>query len=165
MSLLFKVRDTFVPRSRVLQEVGLKPGHAVLDYGCGPGGYIVGVAERVGASGRIYALDASPLALRQVKRIAEENRLTNVRTILSDCDTGLPDESVDVALFYDVFHGLGEPDRVLAELFRVLRPEGVLSFSDHHLKRQEIPAKVSSSGLFRLSGKAKKTHTFAKVDS
>ena len=165
MALLFKVRDLFVPRTRVLEEVDLKPGYCVLDYGCGPGAYVLAVAQRVGASGKVYALDINPLAVRRVERIAQEHGLDNVQPILSDCDTGLADESVDVALLYDTYHGLGDPDRVLAELFRVLKPGGVLSFSDHHTRKADIPAKVGDTGFFQLSAKGKKTHTFAKVAS
>lgn len=38
MALLFKFRDFFIPRRRVLKEVGIKSGFSVIDFGCGPGG-------------------------------------------------------------------------------------------------------------------------------
>lgn len=41
MSLSFKIRDLFLPRINVLNEVGIKPGSTVLDYGCGSGSYIL----------------------------------------------------------------------------------------------------------------------------
>lgn len=40
MSLMFKVRDLLRPRLDVLQEAGIESGFSVLDFGCGPGGYI-----------------------------------------------------------------------------------------------------------------------------
>jgi ubiquinone/menaquinone biosynthesis C-methylase UbiE len=40
MSVVFKVRDLLQPPRKVLEEVGIKPGLRVLDYGCGPGGYV-----------------------------------------------------------------------------------------------------------------------------
>ena len=45
MSLSYKFRDLLVPRKNVLKEVGIKLGFTVLDYGCGPGGYITATAE------------------------------------------------------------------------------------------------------------------------
>ena len=60
-----------------------------------------------------------------------------MKVILSDCSTGLPDDSVDVVLLYDTFHGLARPADVLRELHRVLKTDGVLSFHDHHMKEQE----------------------------
>ena len=86
-----------------------------------------------------------------------------METILSDCQTGLPNDFVDVALLYDIYHDLGEPDRVMKELHRVLKPGGFLSFSDHHMKGEEIPAKVTASGLFSLAGKGRMTYSFSKV--
>jgi len=48
MSCFFIVRDLFHPRRQVLKEVNIKPGDAVLDYGCDPGAYIAGIEELVG---------------------------------------------------------------------------------------------------------------------
>lgn len=135
----------------------------MLDYGCGSGSYITAAAELVGDSGRIYALDIHPLAIERARRIASRNHLVNVETIRSDCATGLPDDSVDVALLYDVFHKLSDPDRVLEELHRVLTPDGILSFSDHHIKEDKIVSGVVDKGLFRLSGKGEKTYSFSIV--
>ena len=131
--LAFKLRDLFLPRKNILQEVEIKPGFYVLDYGCGPGGYIEATAQLVGDSGRIYALDVHPLAVRRVEDIASQKEITNIETICSDCKTGLPDSNIDVVLLYDTFHLLSDPDNLLHELHRVLKPNGILSFSDHHM--------------------------------
>ncbi len=162
MALYYRFRDLFLPRMNILKEVGIEPGFCVLDYGCGPGSYIIPLAELVGASGKIYALDIHPLAVQRVQGIASKKQLTNVKTICSNCKTGLPDSSIDVVLLYDTYHNLGDPDGVLAELHRVLKPNGILSFSDHHMKETEIVSKLTSGGLFRLSRKGKKTHSFVK---
>jgi len=162
MALLFKFRDLFLPRRNVLKEVGIQSGFHVLDYGCGPGSYIVPVRELVGKSGRIYALDINPLAIQKVQSLVSKRQLTNVETIHSDCKTELPDSSVDVVLLYDTFHALRDPNGVLKELHRVLKPDGVLSFSDHHMKENEIISKVTNGGLFRLSRKGIRTYNFAK---
>ena len=106
MALEFKIRDYRNPRANILKEVGIKQGFKVLDFGCGPGGYVLPASKLVGETGKVYALDVTPLAIKMVKNIVEKNGLKNVETILSDCATGLPDESLDVALLYDVFHGL-----------------------------------------------------------
>lgn len=60
----------------------------MLDFGCGPGGYVPAVSEAIGASGKLYALDAVPLALEMVRKIVDKQKLENVKTIESDCDTG-----------------------------------------------------------------------------
>ena len=162
MSASYKLRDILVPRINVLKEVGIRAGFNVLDYGCGPGSYIVPLAELVGKSGKIYALDVHPLAIQAVQRIAAKKRLANVHTILSDCKTGLLPSSVDVVLLYDILHDLNNSGEVLAELYRVLRPEGILSVSDHHMKQNEIISRVTGGGLFKLSARGRRTYSFLK---
>jgi ubiquinone/menaquinone biosynthesis C-methylase UbiE len=161
MSLIFKVRDFISPRRQVLEEAGLRSGDQVLDYGCGPGAYILGAAEMVGRSGKVYALDVHPLAIKRVQSIANRRSLTNVETINSDCRTGLPNECLDVVLLYDVFHMLEKPRAVLAELYRVLRAKGTVSFSDHHMCHADIVAGMTDGGLFVLVDKGEHTVTFA----
>jgi len=164
MSLSFKVRDFLSPREDVLGEVGIRPGFHVLDYGCGSGSYVLAAAELVGESGKVYALDIHPLAVQSVQNLASKKRLGNVETICSDCKTGLPDSTVDVVLLYDTFHALSDPSGVLEELGRVLKPSGILSVSDHHMKEDEIISNLTNSRLFRLSGKGPATHTFLRED-
>lgn len=162
MSLYFRLRDLALPRAEILSEVGIKAEDNLLDYGCGPGGYIPAAAELVGELGKVYALDIHPLAIRRVQEIAAREHLVNVETIHSGCKTGLPDASLDVILLYDVFHALDNPQAILAELHRVLKPSGTLSFSDHHMAEDEILSGVTDSQLFHLTGKDKRTYSFVK---
>jgi ubiquinone/menaquinone biosynthesis C-methylase UbiE len=158
----FKIRDFLRPRRDIVKEVGIKEAFHVLDYGCGSGSYVPAVAELVGKSGKIYALDINPLAVKMVKKIAAKRQLPNVETILSDCDTGLPNDSIDVVLLYDTFHDLVDQKRVLGELHRVLKPNGILSFNDHHMEENEILPKMTDGGLFRLLRKGERTYSFVK---
>ena len=162
MSLTYKFRDFLLPPMSILKEVGIKSGFHVLDFGCGPGSYIMPLSELVGKSGKIYALDIHPLAIRAVQRIASRKRLANVQTILSDCKTGLLPNSLDVVLLYDTLHHLDDPNGVLAELHTILRPKGILSVSDHHLKQDEIISRVTNRGLFKLSAKGKRTYSISR---
>ena len=165
MSLTYKFRDFRLPRMNILKEVGIRPGFHVLDYGCGPGSYIMPLAELVGESGRIYALDVRPLAIQAVQKIATKYRLTNVQTILSDCQTGLKPTSVDVVLLYDILHDLDDPNGVLEELHRVLKSKGILSVTDHHMKQDEIVSRVTSKELFELSAKGRRTYSFSREET
>ena len=162
MCFFFTIRDFLRPRSNILMETGIKLGDQILDYGCGPGGYILPAVELIGKSGRIYALDINPLAVKRVQKIASKNQLANVETICSNCKIGLQDESLDVVLLYDTFHNLSDPNDILKELHRVLKPNGVLSFSDHHMEENAIISKVTQGGLFGLSKKGKRTYSFLK---
>ena len=165
MALSYKIIDLIRPAMNILEEVGIKPEFHVLDYGCGPGSYLAPLAELVGKEGKIYALDVHPLAIQMVQKIASKKQLENVETIRSDCKTGLPDNSVDVVLLYDILHTLSDPNGVLEELHRVLKQNGILSFSSGgHMKENEIISKVTNRGLFRLSRKGKRTYGFLKEE-
>lgn len=163
MSLIFRFRDVLSPPTDILNEAGIKPGFFILDFGCGPGSYSIVASKMVGNSGKVYALDIHPLAIKHVKDLASKKGLTNIKTIQSDCATGLKDDSIDIILLYDVFHHLNDPKRVLEEFHRVLKQNGILSFSDHHLKEDVILTKVADNNLFELSKKGEKTYSFLKV--
>ena len=163
MSLFFKIRDFIRPREGVLKEVKIEPGFHILDYGCGPGSYSVCAGKLVGENGKVYAVDIHPLAIKGTQARAKKAGLKNVEGIVTDCKTGLSKSSIDVAFLYDVFHDLGNPEGVLAELHRILKPNGILSFSDHHLKEGVIISSVTKSGLFKLRKSNKHTFSFVKV--
>ena len=163
MTLVFRIRDLLRPRMDLLKEAGIEPGFCILDYGSGPGSYIKPLTQLVGISGEIYALDINPFAIKEVQKIAAHSAIANIKTIESDCNTGLPNKHVDVVLLYDTFHNLSQPDDVLRELHRVLKSNGNLSFSDHHMNAQDIITKVTKTDLFKLSTKGKKTYRFSKV--
>ncbi len=163
MSLMFTIRDFFRSRDFILNELDLQSGSQVLDFGCGPGTYSILAARRVGESGKVYALDMHPLAIQSVQQKAAQTGLTNIKTLQSDGKTGLPDQSIDIILFYDTFHHLNEPDRVIQEFNRILKRNGVLSVSDHHLQETELVKGISQGGYFALVQKGKWTYQFSKV--
>jgi ubiquinone/menaquinone biosynthesis C-methylase UbiE len=75
----------------------------------------------------------------------------------------LPDSSIDVVLLYDTLHDLSQPNDLLQELHRILKPTGVLSFSDHHMKEADVLLKVTAGNLFKLSRRGQKTYSFEKA--
>lgn len=163
MAVNLRFRDIFHPPAKILQEARIKPGDTVLDFGCGPGSFSLAASKMVGEEGKVFALDVHPLALRSVQKKSRRKGRQNIEVISSDGATGLPDHVLDVVLVYDVFHELEAPEVVLAELARVLKPEGTISFSDHHLKEEEVLSGITRKGIFRLLGKGQRTYTFQKT--
>ena len=162
MSFGFKIRNFFNPPANILEEAKIKPGFYILDYGCGPGSYSIAASELVGKFGKVYALDIHPLAIKKVKDFASKRQLENIETIHSDCKTSLPENSMDMVLLYDVFHELSNPNAVLEELHRILKPGGILSFSDHHMKEHEFLTKITANGFFNPLKGNKHTYSFVK---
>ncbi|HEX6159572.1 MAG TPA: methyltransferase domain-containing protein, partial [Thermoanaerobaculia bacterium] len=118
----------------LLSGMRLVQGHTVLDFGAGTGWLSRSLAQ-MGC--RMIVMDVSPTALR----VAEEHfgeAAHRPRFVLFDGYTiDLPDESVDRIVCFDAFHHVPNPDRVLRELGRVLKPGGLAAFSEpgpHHSK-------------------------------
>ena len=53
-------------------------------------------------------------------------------------------------------------EEVLKELHKVLKPEGAMYFSDHHMKEPQILPALTENGLFKLMGKGRMTFRFSK---
>jgi ubiquinone/menaquinone biosynthesis C-methylase UbiE len=145
-----------------IEALGLRPGQVILDYGSGIGSYSLPAARALGEEGTVYALDIHPLALEMVeKRIKQEN-LSNVKTILSGLDTGLPDESVDIVLLYDVLHRVNDKGALLRELHRVLKAGGLLSVIPDHMEESEVLRVVQAGRRFSLQPQHTESFEFAK---
>ena len=134
-------------------------GQSFLDYGCGTGDFTIPAAKIVGRRGEVYALDCFPRQLKIVERKARKEELPNIKVILSDKETGLPDESIDVIWMCDVLHEIKEKRAVLEELHRVLRGAGVLAIHDG--MRDEVLDYTND--LFHLTLRDDKLSTFIKI--
>ena len=108
----------------------------------------------------MYALDIHPLAVQRVKKTASKMGLTNIETICSDCATGLQDKTVDIVFLYGVSQLFSDPSRVFAELHRVLKQTGILSFYNPHVRKNHIMTHVTEGGFFRYLEKGGKTYKF-----
>ena len=130
----------------------LKDGQSFLDYGCGTGWFSIEAAKIVGATGRVYALDCFPRQLEEVNALARKKGLNNITTILSDCETGLPDVCVDAIWMCDVFHEIKLRREVLAELRRILKNGGTLTIYDG-MKDEVLKYTTGSFSLINKEGK------------
>jgi ubiquinone/menaquinone biosynthesis C-methylase UbiE len=162
MALALACSYLFMNARKQLLKSGVKEGQTVLDYGCGPGFYAIPAAEMVGDKGTVYALDIHPLAIQSVRRKANKKRVTNIATILSDKDTGLPDRSVDISLIYDAIHMIKDRELLTRELHRVTKPNGILSITAEHIKAEDVIKIVEKDGLFSLRERQRKLLNFER---
>ena len=105
---------------------GQHQGQTVLDYGCGPGNDLVGFALHTGAR-RIIGIDVSARALGLAAHRLSLHRVDPARVELirkSDADPALPldDACVDHVHCLGVLQHTSEPERILREFHRVMRP-------------------------------------------
>jgi len=120
----------------MLQQIGIRRGHTVLDFGCGLGVYTIPAAKIVDEQGRVYALDKDNEALDELMQKAESAGLKNIKRMETSgkLEIDLADESVDVVLLFDVFHSFYFPQaedrrRLLGEIYRIMKPAAFISIS------------------------------------
>lgn len=144
---------------RFLDQFGMQPGQAILDLGSGPGFWTLPLADIVGLDGKVWALDASQELLDDLAARNPPPQVRLVQSVLPKID--LPDESVDLAWIAFAYHEVEAPERLAAELYRVLKPGGRVANLDwrpdaigepgppraHRLRPDQIVTWFSQAGL------------------
>jgi SAM-dependent methyltransferase len=96
-------------------------GREILDLGCGEGGHVLALAAR--GAGFVTGVDILPgfhHADQESRRLGYPVRFVVGRT------EDLADASFDVVISHDSFEHFAEPERLLAEMTRLTRPDGRL---------------------------------------
>jgi len=115
--------------AELADRAAVKPGHRVLDLGCGPGISAFGMLDRV-QDIDIVGLDLSRTMLFLAKQWQKvEPNGHRVEFVRADA-TQLPfgDHSFDAVVGHSFLYLLPRPDQVLLEVRRVLRPGGRCAF-------------------------------------
>ena len=116
--------------ARTVERIGLKPGDRVLDVCCGSGASALPAAHVVGPTGSVIAVDLADNLLDLGRRKASAAGLRNVQFRRGDMlDLSLPEAPFDAVVC--VFGIFFVPDMAAAvrELWRVVRPGGVLAIT------------------------------------
>ena len=157
MNLTFNLIDLFSPYvEKRAQSFKLQPGMTVVDYGCGPGRYTLRFSEIVGNGRKVFAVDIHELAIEAVKDKAARNGRNNIQPVLvHGYNTGLPDAIADRIFALDMFFGIRQPTEFLAELKRLMKPDGILVIDDGHQPREATRRKILDSGLWQIESESK----------
>jgi SAM-dependent methyltransferase len=147
-------------QARMLREVlrGVGPPASIVDIGCGDGA-ATALAARVNPGHRILGLDWSADALRH----ARARGLTLLRAEAEPAGLPIASGRADVVIMSELIEHLVDPDSVLEEARRVLRPGGTLLLSTPNLAAwynrgllalgvQPVFTEVSLRGVFGRPG-------------
>lgn len=111
----------------MLEQLRLHRGQHVLEVGCGTGDDVCTIARRVGPTGHVLGIDASPLVIAEATRRAQGRNLPVTFQVGDAKAIALPDGAVDGCRAERLLmHAAGEPPAMIAEMARVLRPGGRL---------------------------------------
>ena len=126
--------------SKAIAALDIKPGQVVADVGAGSGYYTVRLAERVGASGKVFATDLQPEMLKLLQQRVVRERLTQVEVLqAAETDPRLPQDRLDLILMVDVYHELARPQEVLRQLRTALKPDGRLVLIEFRKESSWVP--------------------------
>lgn len=112
----------------MLDAVGVRPGWACVDLGCGALGILKPLSRRVGAAGQVVGVDVDAKQLAAARAHVLEEGLGNVEIFERDAyKTALPRESFDFAHVRFLFAPVGRDDELLAELLGLTKPGGTIA--------------------------------------
>jgi len=108
----------------------LRAGMTLLDCGCGPGTITIGLADAV-APGEVVGIDIETHQFSTAMEYTKKTGLSNIRFQTGDIsDLQFADESFDIVFTNAVLMYLSNPASAVREIFRVLKPGGVLGARD-----------------------------------
>jgi predicted methyltransferase len=134
-------REEWERTSLILDSLQLRPGETVADIGSGPGYYSFLFAERVGAGGKVYAIDTVKAHLDYVNSVVRRAGVTTITTINNHNESiGLPvGTKVDTVFMCSLYHILylvyreSAREQLLASIRNSLKPGGRLVIVDNSL--------------------------------
>ncbi len=159
MSLVKNIRNI---KKEIIRS-GIKAGSHILDYGCGSGFCTFPAAEIVGSQGMIYALDIHPSAIKIIEKKIKKHKLKNIQPILTENGTGLPNESIDIVLLFNVIFMIKNQESVINELHRILKKGGIISVVNNGLGSKFKSKQVAGDNLIKLFCKNNKFFLSEKI--
>lgn len=137
---------------RLFDEIGVRDGWRVVEMGCGPRGCLELLSRRVGAEGSVVGIERSGEQVSRARAYRDEHRLTNVEVREGDARaTSLPAASYDMACARLVLVNVPQPEEILAEMVRVVRPGGVVALHEPDSTTQRCdPPLFAQTRLLKL---------------
>lgn len=125
-------RDGWQKPEAVIDALGLGEGDYVADLGSGTGYFTFDLADAVGATGRVYAIDVDEQLVKFIDREAGKKGYTNVVGVLADFDDPkIPAEGVDLIFTCNTFHHIGDRPEYFDRVKRHLRPGGRVAIVEY----------------------------------
>ncbi len=156
-------RDEWQQSERVIASLDIQPGDRVADLGAGGGYFTFRLADAVGESGVVYAVDVDSGMTEYLEKRAKEEGYANVAVVLAEFDDPtLPDRGVDLIFTSNTYHHIEERPAYFRNASKYLRPGGRIAiveytdgggfhlFGGHKTDPDEIRAEMERAG-YRLA--------------
>lgn len=125
---------SFAHPKRNVSALGIQGGMQIADFGAGSGAYVFAIAERLGGTGRIYAIDVQRDLLRRISNEATRRGYSNVEVIWADLEvpkgSKLAEQSIDFVLVSNLLFQVPDRSAILREARRIVKPHGSVALID-----------------------------------
>jgi ubiquinone/menaquinone biosynthesis C-methylase UbiE len=150
----------FSDPSTNLNKLGLIDGMKVVDIGAGSGFYTIEAAKRVGASGRVYAVDVQKDLLERLRSVAASQGLFNIEVVWGNAEkiggTKIRESIADRVVASNVLFQIEKPDDFALEIKRIAKPGGkvlVIDWSEvSALSPKSVVSQAAAQALFEKAG-------------
>jgi len=146
------IRRWFSPAKEKVSKF-ISAGSVVADVGCGPGYFTIPMAELVGSTGKVYAADSDPKSIKVLRAKSDAQRLENIieTHATSAANLGaIPNQSVDFVFANAVLCCMVDHAGAVAEIKRILKPQGLAYLSVTKLFRKKDPKAVTREEWRRI---------------
>ena len=148
----------FIHNPKTILGNYIKPGMIVMDIGCGMGYFTLSLAELVGDTGKVIAVDLQQkmldIMLKRAQKKGLEHRITPLRAEPNSINNST---KVDFILAFWMVHEVPDPASFFRQIAANLKPAGKVLYSEpaFHVPAQkfyEILAAAGRAGLNKVSG-------------
>ena len=128
---------------KMVELLGLKPGMAVADIGCGTGYLAERVVPRIGPGGVVYGVDIQKEMLDLLVAKMKAKGITNVKPILGEeADPKLDPGSCDMMVMVDVYHEFEFPYEMIRQMVAGVKKGGQIVFVEYRGEDPNVPIKL-----------------------
>jgi ubiquinone/menaquinone biosynthesis C-methylase UbiE len=125
-------RDEWQRPDAVIALLGIGPGDRVADLGAGGGYFTFRLAEAVGDTGRVYAVDVDSDMVDHLSQQARERGASNVSVVRAEPDDSkLPDGEIDLLFVCDTYHHIADRSDYFRRVLVDLAPNGRVAIVEY----------------------------------
>jgi ubiquinone/menaquinone biosynthesis C-methylase UbiE len=168
---------------RLAAALHVDTGSVMCEVGAGSGELTIGMARRVGESGRVYSNDLNPDRRAEIAKAATSAALSNVSIVEGQAESSnLPLAACDGLFMRSVYHHFANPAAMNRSLFASIKPGGYIAIIDfapagpestdpagrseenhHGVSAASVVRELGAAGFTDLSEQPVRGHAFLVV--
>lgn len=148
-------RDRWEKTGQMLDFIGIKPGEAIADVGCGSGYFTYQFAKSAGPDGKVWATEINKGALHYVEAMRDRYKLNIIPAVAALNDAKLPFDTFDKIFMCSMYHAVYVAsieyvkDAFIASIKNALKSDGKLYIVDNEAETAGGAPDYYGSGIDR----------------